>query len=152
NHVFAYGETTPGSGKAPDGDTIFEIGSASKVFTTLLPADALPRGGGQLADPVQAHPPDDVKGPTRASKAITPGHPPRPTAGLPRLPPGFLAWVKESKSEGNPYARYTARELYADLPKCELSDEPGKTWAYSNLGAGLLGHVLERKTGKGYDR
>jgi len=37
--IFAWGETTRGNGKAPDGNTVFELGSVSKVFTSLLLAE-----------------------------------------------------------------------------------------------------------------
>jgi len=34
-----YGETRLGSGQSPDGNTLYEIGSITKVFTALVLAD-----------------------------------------------------------------------------------------------------------------
>ena len=52
-----------GSGAKLDGDTIFEIGSATKVFTALLLADAVARGEVALTDPVAKYLPETVKVP-----------------------------------------------------------------------------------------
>src|SRR5471030_1564452 len=44
-----------------DGDTLFEIGSVTKVFTSLLLADAVKRGEVSLDDPVAKYLPGSVK-------------------------------------------------------------------------------------------
>jgi serine-type D-Ala-D-Ala carboxypeptidase/endopeptidase len=46
-----YGSTSKG-GAAVDADTVFEVGSVTKVFTSLLLADAVQRGEVALTDPV----------------------------------------------------------------------------------------------------
>ena len=42
-HQLFYGEVEKGSGQRPNADTIFEIGSISKVFTGILLADLVDR-------------------------------------------------------------------------------------------------------------
>src|SRR5262249_166209 len=61
--VIAYGETTKGSGIAPTGDTVYEIGSISKVFTGALLANMVQGGSMKLGDPVQQYLPASVRVP-----------------------------------------------------------------------------------------
>ena len=49
--VVAYGNLAQGDPRAVDGDTIFEIGSVSKVFTSLLLADLVSHKEVTLDDP-----------------------------------------------------------------------------------------------------
>jgi CubicO group peptidase (beta-lactamase class C family) len=50
--VIAYGN--PGAGALPiDGESVFEIGSMTKVFTGILLADMVQRGEVELADPIE---------------------------------------------------------------------------------------------------
>src|SRR5262245_10475392 len=46
--VIAYGETARGSGIAPNGDTVYEIGSISKAFTGALLATVAQAGSMKL--------------------------------------------------------------------------------------------------------
>jgi CubicO group peptidase (beta-lactamase class C family) len=54
--------------------------------------------------------------------------------------------------ESNPYADYTAARLEAFLNDVTPSREPGEEYEYSNLGMGLLGHVLSLRAGKPYEQ
>ncbi len=54
-----------------DGDTVFEIGSITKVFTALLLADMARRGEVSLYDPVAKYLPGSVRVPARAGRQIT---------------------------------------------------------------------------------
>jgi CubicO group peptidase (beta-lactamase class C family) len=55
------------------------------------------------------------------------------------------------KDRNNPYADYTAAQLYAFLSGYELTREIGSQFEYSNLGVGLLGHALALRDGKDYE-
>ncbi len=68
------------------------------------------------------------------------------TSGLPRLPSNLAP-----KDAGNPYADYTVAQLYAFLSAYDLPRDAGSRYEYSNLGAGLLGHVLARRAGVDYE-
>src|SRR5690242_9097254 len=50
--VIVHGESHSRDGRALDGDTLFQIGSVTKTFTTLLLADAVNRGEVAFDDPV----------------------------------------------------------------------------------------------------
>src|SRR5262245_21356940 len=69
--VVAYGNLANGDVRTLDGDTIFEIVSVSKVFTSLLLADMVNRKEVRLEDSAAKYLPDNVKIPERNGKAIT---------------------------------------------------------------------------------
>jgi CubicO group peptidase (beta-lactamase class C family) len=134
-------------GEGPvDANTVFEIGSVTKVFTSLLLADAVKRGEVALTDPVSKYLPPDVKVPERGGKKITLIDLATHTSGLPQMPSNF-----HPKDPGNPYADYTSPQLYEFLGTVVLTRDIGSTYAYSNLGAGLLGQALARRAGMDYE-
>ncbi len=104
--VIAYGQLDKGDPRALNGDTIFEIGSATKVFTALLLADMAEHHEVALDDPVAKYLPSGVKMPERNSRVITLVDLATHTSGLPRLP-GNL----NPKDPANPYADYSATPL-----------------------------------------
>jgi len=136
----------PGPDALPlDGNSVFEIGSITKVFTSLLLADMVERGEVTLDAPVQRFMPANVKVPRRNGREITLVDLATHTSGLPRLPNNMAP-----ANPLDPYADYGAQRLYAFLNAYELTRDIGATFEYSNLGAGLLGHALERRAGKPY--
>jgi len=141
----AYGNINNGEGPV-DADTVFEIGSVTKVFTSLLLADAVRRGEVALTDPVAKYLPPNVKVPERGGKKITLVDLATHTSGLPRMPTNF-----HPKDPGNPYADYTEAQLYEFLSSVELTRDIGSHYEYSNLGGGLLGHALARRAGTDYE-
>jgi serine-type D-Ala-D-Ala carboxypeptidase/endopeptidase len=141
-----YGFGSGPGGKRPDGRTLFELGSVTKVYTSLLLADAVQRREVELDTPVAALLPPGVTAPTAGKDAITLRHLALHSSGLPRLPPSLEPRAQST----NPYAGYGENELYADLVRTRLDAPPGTRIAYSNYGVGLLGHVLGAKLGVGY--
>ena len=137
---------TSGSAASLDGDTMFEIGSATKVFTAILLVDAVTRGEVALTDPVAKYLPASVKVPSRSGKQITLQDLSMHTSALPRLPTNL-----SPANMANPYADYSVEQLYAFLSGYELPREIGERYEYSNLGAGLLGHVLALRAKMDYE-
>lgn len=137
--VAAAGEV---DGAAPDAHTRYEIGSVSKVLTSLALADAVAGGDLDLTAPVATLLPDTLavasfaSGPYRLVDLAT--H----TSGLPRLPID-LAMV-DGFDIADPYALYSPTRLLAFLERAQVETAPGETYGYSNLGAGLLGYALAR--------
>lgn len=125
----------------PGGDTIFEIASLTKVFTALLLADAVTRGGVQLDDPLSAFVPTGVKVPEFSGRAITLVDLATHTSGLPLRPNNLNA----APDMPNKYAGYTLEQLYAGLPDYRLAHAPGSQFEYSNLAYALLGDALARQ-------
>lgn len=141
-HVFGYGRISARESRPPDGATVFEIGSITKAFTGML----LLESGLPLEDPIRKHLPPDVKAPSRNGKEITLLDLATHRSGLPTLPDSFAP-----KDASNPYADFLVDELYHALETCKLSRDPGKSYEYSNLGMGLLGHILALKAGRSYE-
>ena len=141
----SYGRVSAG-GKESAADTIVEIGSIGKVFTSLLLADMVERGQVALNDPVRKYLPTSVKMPSYKGEDITFADLATHTSGLPRdsVP------VDMTKSE-SPYVGYTTNQLYAFLAQYELPRDPGAKWEYSNVGIGLLGHVLALRAGMNFE-
>ena len=142
----AYGHLAQDDPRPLNGDTIFEIGSATKVFTALLLADMVQHGQVALDDPVSKYLPKTVKMPERNGRSVTLVDLATHTSGLPRLP-GNMA----PKDPGNPYADYTVDQLYQFLSGYQLKRDIGSQYEYSNLGGGLLGHVLALRAGTDYE-
>jgi D-alanyl-D-alanine-carboxypeptidase/D-alanyl-D-alanine-endopeptidase len=129
-----------------DADTVFEIGSISKVFTSLLLADMVERGEVRLDDPVAKFLPPTVRVPEKDGRVITLQDLSTHTSALPRLPPDFVV-----TNPDNPYADYTVAKLYESLGRITLTRPIGSEFEYSNLGAGLLGHALALRAGGDYE-
>jgi hypothetical protein len=84
------------------------IGSATKVFTTLLLADMVRRGEVALNDPASKYLPKTVTMPSRDGREITLLDLATHTSALPSLPDNF------APEDGlNPYADYTVERMYA---------------------------------------
>jgi D-alanyl-D-alanine-carboxypeptidase/D-alanyl-D-alanine-endopeptidase len=146
SHLFGYGESGAADNRKLDGDTVFEIGSITKVLTALIQADMVERGEVAMSDPVAKHLPASVKVPDYQGKPITLLDLATYTSALPNLPDNFA-----SKDPLNPYADYTVEKLHAFLSGYTLKYPPGTLYEYANLGFGLLGHALARRDGKSYE-
>jgi CubicO group peptidase (beta-lactamase class C family) len=128
--VIAHGKADNGTQAEVDGDTVFCLGSITKVFTSLLLQDMVERGEMKLNDPVQQYLPASCKMPTYQGKQITLLHLATHTSGLPRD-------CQEKQEEF--------------LARCKLARAPGMKWDYSNFGLSLLAEAIARKAGKDYE-
>jgi CubicO group peptidase (beta-lactamase class C family) len=144
SRVYGYGSVGDSTGSRPDGDTVFEIGSVTKVFTAILLDDLAMRGKVGLDDPLAKYLPDSVRVPERDGRAITLRDLATHTSGLPRVPTFDPPLVKD------PLEDFAVADLYRFLDGYALPREIGSVREYSNLGYALLGHALSRATGKEY--
>ena len=142
--VYAYGDG--GHGRAPTGESVFEIGSITKAFTGILLAEMAARGEVRLDQPVATLLPPGTRVPERNGKAITLEDLSTQSSGLPRL-----ASNMPFADPADPYADYSDSLLFAFLASYALTRDPGAQYEYSNLGVGLLGNALARKAGKPYE-
>ena len=145
--IISHGVPAIGDGRPLNGDTVFEIGSVTKVFTSLLLADMVQRGEVSLDEPLAALLPDGkVRVPERKGEPIRLVDLSTQSSGLPQMPDDF-----RPIDFGDPYRHYSVEQLYAFLSAYSLPRAPGAKYEYSNLGVGLLGHALALRAGSDYE-
>lgn len=140
--VYAANGAAAGS---PDERTIFQIGSITKTFTATLLSQMVQSGQVALDDPISKYLPPGVSAPSYGGKPITLLTLAEQTSGLPRMPPNLTP-----QSMSNPYAAYTAKELFAALPQTHLTRAPGAEYEYSNYAVTLLGQLLADRARSSY--
>jgi len=144
--LVSYGTLAKNDKRKLDGDTVFEIGSMTKVFTSLVLMDMVRRSEVSLTDPISKYLPETVKVPERNGRKITLADLSTQSSGLPRMPNNFTP-----KDPDNPYADYSVQQMYDFLSGYKLTRNIGSQYEYSNLGVGLLGHVLSLRAGMSYE-
>ncbi len=137
-------------------DTVFEIGSITKVFTALLLADMVRRSEMRLNDPVARHLPSDFHIPLLKGRQITLADLATHTSGLPRWPTSF-AGPPPSPGVLDEMARFSIEKFKTWLanfrPQSPLfaGAESAKGWFYSNIGYALLGLAIAYRGGQPYE-
>ncbi len=126
-----------GNDDAVDGDTIYEIGGISKVFTALLLTDMAHRGEVSLTDPVSKYLPPDPKMPLYGGKPMTLLDLATHTSGLPRMPSNVAP-----VDLNHPNADMNADQLLKSVSAYELTRAVGSGYEYSNAGFDLLALAL----------
>ena len=142
---YGYGETARGNGQLPDEHTIFEIGSITKTFTSLLFANAVVQGRVKEDDPVSPYFPDSIPPLAYQGTAVTLKTLSNHSSGIPRMPANF-----HPRDNENPYQDYDLPDMYSFYKTLTLSRKPGSQFEYSNLGGATLGIILEKVYKKNY--
>ena len=146
-NFFNYGKTTFNDGKPVDENSIYEIGSISKVFTSLILAEMVDQGDIHLDDPIERHLPEGTKVPEYDGTKITMRHLATHSSGLPYMPSN----MDMSSNPDNPFLTYGEKELLAFLNSYKLTRKPGADYEYSNYAVGMLGYILTRKNKMSYE-
>ena len=129
-------------------NTLFDIGSITKTFTTLLLADMVKQGIVNLNDPIEKYLPANVKVPQYDGVKITLEDLASHTSGLPEWPSNI--WLNNNVGVFN--LNYNETMLYQGLSNTVLTREPGSQFQYSSFGIGLLAHILSVKAGVQYEQ
>ncbi|TWT53532.1 D-alanyl-D-alanine-carboxypeptidase/endopeptidase AmpH precursor [Rubripirellula amarantea] len=129
----------------PTDQTIYEIGSISKVFTSLLLASEIEAGNLKLTSTVGELLPDVSKA-NPALNSVQLVQLATHTSGLPRMPANL-----DLSNVTDPYATYSRESLHTYLSSIDPAAKPGEKSEYSNLAVGLLGDVLAMRSGDDYD-
>lgn len=136
--VLGYGETEKGNKRSPDGNSLFRVGSITKVFATEALVSLATEGKLSLTDPLQRYS-DGARVPIFGTRLITLLDLADHTAGLP------------CQMEGIPSdAPPTRADRWKWLSGFQLPWSPGTIAAYSNVGFDLLADALEAAGGQPY--
>ena len=127
--VIAYGDAGGADRRPLTGQTVFEIGSVTKVFTALLLADMVRTRDMKWTDPVAKYLPKGTKLPERDGRMITLVDLATHTAGLPFMPDNL----------GSPSS---TEDLYRFIAAQTLAHDIGSKWDYSNLDYWLLQEAI----------
>ncbi len=133
--------------RAIDYQTAFEIGSVSKTMTATLAAELIAENKLSLDDPLSTHVPKGVDVPEFDGKPILIRHLMTHTSGLPSLPSRLTV-----TSLDDPYAKLSAKDLYASLAEVKLNAAPGTSFAYSNFAMMLVSDIVARRAGRNLDQ
>lgn len=141
--VFGFGQLSDADKSRPGRDTVFEIGSISKVFTAALAQTQI--DAGRLGwDQTLAQRFPDQSFINESVAAIRVRELADHTSGLPRLPGNM-----KSPDPLDPYAGYDREALLTFVTSYD-PEALDKSYEYSNLGAGLLGEIAADAAGKSY--
>ena len=126
---------------------LFPVASVSKSLTGTLLLRLHQEGLIDFDAPISKYLPEgtQISAPGIADK-ITPFLLATHTSGLPR------SARKTYNAEDGSYKSFQPNLLYEALVDIEMQFDPGADRKYSNLGFGLLGHILERVSGLSYEQ
>ena len=140
--VSGFGNISSSNNTKVDGNTVFDIASIAKTFVTIVLADMVKQGLVSLDDPIEKYlPTKNVTVPSYNGHKITLEDLATHTSGLPDFPAG---WIRNHS--------YTTQQVYEFLSNTTLSNEPGIKADYSDIGMGLLGHILSLRVGVSFDQ
>ena len=146
-----WGRERLGDSRSVSGDTVFEIGSITKVFTALLLANMTRRGEVALDDPVARHLPADFQVAKINDREITLADLAAHTSGLPRAPDFGVELFSIAWRES--FAKYTVAEFKTWVAESHPLPPPDAGgWWYSNAGYALLGMALSHRAGKSFEQ
>lgn len=128
-----------------DADTVYRVGSITKMFTGLMLEQLADDGKVRLSDPVKKYFPEIelVQGRFPDAPPITLAQLATHTSGLGREPDPKEMYVTGAVADWE-------KTLIAALPHVRYVYEPGTRFSYSNIGFAVLGAALSRAAGEPY--
>lgn len=147
NHdkFYSFGSVNINKNEKPKENTIFEIGSITKTFTTTLLADAHIRNIIDINDYLKKCDLNITNGFCFEDIPISLTNLSTHTSGYPRIPNNLPL------TSLTPYDNYYREDLDIFLSTYKLSHKSGKFFEYSNLGLGILGTYLSDKQNESYE-
>ena len=122
--------------------SVFEIGSLTKVFTATILSNLVLEGKIKLDDNINDYIENPIKNSTKISFKQLANH----TSGLPKMPSNLKYSDKKNK-----FKEYNTLKLEEYLQNnLKLSFDAGKQSNYSNIGVGVLGYTLTKVSNFNY--
>jgi CubicO group peptidase (beta-lactamase class C family) len=151
SQTFCYGRSgRPGDPNPPDANSLFQIGSVSKVFVATLLVRLVEEGQLRYNDTVRGILPTNIVVSADAGR-ISLYELATHTSGLPRelmWPSQLVSMVPYFLLGHNLYGHLTPSFLYNYLRVCYLRPQEPRPFKYSNIGYGLLATLMAVKTGR----
>lgn len=122
-------------------ETVFEVGSVTKQFTAAAILMLQERGKLSVQDDITKHLPDF---PTQGKK-VTIHHLLTHTSGIPSYT-GMQEWIPKMRED------MPVDQLIGFFKGKPFEFDPGTKWEYDNSGYVLLGAIIEKVSGKSYER
>ncbi|MFK7759937.1 MAG: serine hydrolase domain-containing protein [Phycisphaerales bacterium] len=135
------------SDEQPSFDTLYEIGSVSKVMTGILFADAIRRGEVTKDTLLDELLPEDSDAKDFEGEEIKLWHLTTHSSGWPTAPLNL-----SSSDPDRPFLGYTQEMVLEYISKVSPKRAPGTEFEYSNLGVGVLGDQIASNAGMGYEQ
>jgi D-alanyl-D-alanine-carboxypeptidase/D-alanyl-D-alanine-endopeptidase len=155
---YNYGTTEKGKRKIPSANSVYELASITKTFSSALLAKAVLDKKVKLDDDIRLY--LDGKYPNLEYKGV-----PIKLINLANLTSGLPNWMPDNKdlfSKANPdsipyilddlHKKYSRADLYRDLHSVKLDTVPGSVTRHCNTAAQLLGYIMERVYGASIDQ
>jgi CubicO group peptidase (beta-lactamase class C family) len=141
----SYGEADMEKHLPADKDTIYRIGSITKMFTAVMFEQLVDAGKVHFTDPVDKYFPeiDLIQGKSPWSPPVTFFELATHTSGMGREPDNTEEYVKGAVADWE-------KTLIAALPHTHFISEPGTRFSYSNIGYATLGAALARVASEPY--
>jgi serine-type D-Ala-D-Ala carboxypeptidase/endopeptidase len=143
--IRGFGVASKETAKAPDANTIFEIGSITKTFTGTLLAQEVLDGRMNLSDAAQKFLPPDITARQIGTRPVSLEDLATHYSGLPRMPANFAP-----ANPADPYAAYGVDWLWDSLNAAIPARAAGVGYEYSNFGYAVLGQLIARRAGVSY--
>lgn len=155
---YNYGTTEKGKRQIPTANSVYELASITKTFSSALLAKAVIDNKVKLDDDIRLY--LDGKYPNLEYKGV-----PIKLINLANLTSGLPNWMPDNKdlfSKANPdsipyildaiHKKYSRADLYRDLHSVKLDTVPGSVTRHCNTAAQLLGYIMERVYGASIDQ
>jgi len=150
NYLYSYGESIKGTGRLPEYDQLFNLGSVAKTFVGTMLAEAVVEKKVKLIDDIRLYLPGEYP------NLQYQGHPVRlvdiasHTSGMPNAARDFPASVMDSvkklplPGQLNFFLSYNQDSLLKDLHHFKIDTIPGTKYRYNGNAMEVLILLLER--------
>ena len=150
SYFYNYGTTDKSKLQTPTQNTIYEIGSVTKAFVSLILANAVNEKKVKLNDDIRKYLDGSYPNLEYQKKPITLEQLANTTSGIPNWLPTTPKEITNAPADSSAFLRdriygtYTDKDFYNALHKVELDTIPGYKTRHSNAAAQLLAYILEK--------